>query len=194
VPALAVGEAPLDNLRSGATPCLRLEMEIDALKCSTIYADSQVTEDIPADNRSASPNGMNCRVQRSPRTISQLLLLMAVAHKPGNTRAPLKIKALCAEAHAMPHKHKTTTLRQHLLIHWQTPESLNELGGSCQPRTKTNPRRDDPIKVWYDYLCIHQSSWPCGVRRDADNRPFLPDLKASRVVAQLRRSWSLCER
>ncbi len=176
----------LSALQHHQDECLRLQMEIDSLKCSTIYADHQVAEDIPADNRSASSNGTNRRVQRGPRTISQLQSLMAAAHEPGNTRALLKIKALCAEAHATPREHKTP-LQQHLLIHWRNPESLNELGGSSQPRTKTNPRRDDPIEVWYDYLCTHQSSRPRGVRRDADsNRPFLPDLKASRVVAQLR--------
>ena len=171
-----------DRLQHHQGECLRLQMEIDS---STIYPDRQGAEDIPADNRSASPSGTSRRVQRGPRTISQLQSLMAAAHEPGNTRALLKIKALCAEAHATPREHKTP-LQQHLLIHWRNPESPNEFGGSSQPRTKTNPRRDDPIEVWYDYLCTHQSSWPRGVRRDADNRPFLPDLKASRIVAQLR--------
>jgi hypothetical protein len=51
---------------------------------------------------------------------------------------------------------------------------------------KNNPRIDDPVEVWYDYLCTYPSSCPRGVRRDWRNRPHLPDLRASRIVARLR--------
>ena len=161
-------------------------VQTDLLKSSTIYVDPQTpAEDARPENRSATPSGGTRRVQRGPRNISQLQSLMTAAHEPGNTRALSKVKALCAEAHATPRENKTP-LQQYLLIHWRNPETPNDVGGPNQPRAKTNPRRDDPIDVWYDYLCTHQASWPRGVRRDAYDRPFLPDLKASRVVAQLR--------
>lgn len=51
---------------------------------------------------------------------------------------------------------------------------------------KNNPRIDDPVEVWYEYLCIYPSCCPRGVRRDAHNRPNLSDLRASRIVARLR--------
>jgi hypothetical protein len=51
---------------------------------------------------------------------------------------------------------------------------------------KNNPRIDDPVEVWYEYLCTYPSCCPRGVRRDSRNRPHLPDLRASRLVARLR--------
>lgn len=166
--------------------CPRLQMEVALLKRSIIHVDQPTTEDAQPENRSVSPStGGIRRVQRGPRNVSQLQSLMTAAHEPGNTRALSKVKALCAEAHATPRENKTP-LQQYLLIHWRNPETPTDVSESNQSRTKTNPRRDDPIDVWYDYLCTHQSSWPRGVRRDAYDRPFLPDLKASRVVAQLR--------
>lgn len=51
---------------------------------------------------------------------------------------------------------------------------------------KNNPRIDDPVEVWYEYLCMYPSCCPRGVRRDALNRPHLSDLRASRIVARLR--------
>ncbi|KAF8623658.1 hypothetical protein AX17_007357 [Amanita inopinata Kibby_2008] len=128
---------------------------------------------------------------KMPKTIARLQSLMAAAHEPGNVRALTKVKALCAEAHATPRELKTS-IQQYLLVHWRNPdaESATFVDGSplnkAVFRFKANPRRDDPVEVWYDYLSKHPTSWPRGVRRDAANRPYLPDLKASRAVARLK--------
>lgn len=164
--------------------CLKLRTELDSFK-SVLDHRNQLSgegEEIRVESISASPSRRN---QKFPKTIAQLQSLMTAAHELGNVRALTKVKALCAEAHATPRELKTP-LQQYLLIHWRNPELSNNADGPVQPSIKTNPRRDDPIEVWYDYLCTHQFSWPRGVRRDANNRPLLPDLKASRAVAQLR--------
>lgn len=50
-----------------------------------------------------------------------------------------------------------------------------------------NPRLDDPVEAWYQYLCYHSKSWPLGVRQDpSTQRPNFLDLKASRIIARLR--------
>lgn len=123
---------------------------------------------------------------RNPRTIGQLQSLMIAAHKPGNDGALAKIKALCAEAHSTPREHKTE-LQKYLLSNWRNPNLFIE-SARIAPLVpaKMNPRMDDPVETWFAYLSTHHGSWPRGVRRDSRNRPFMSDLKASRIVARLR--------
>ena len=164
---------------------LRQSAEIDSLKKSTRAVHSNIPDH---DDTQSTTITSSHRNTRAPRTVVQLQSLMAAAHDPGNVRALTKVKALCAEAHATPRELKTP-LQQYLLVHWRNPEHDAQDSAADrinQSRSKTNPRRDDPIEVWYDYLCTHQTSWPRGVRRDANNHPFLPDLKASRAIAQIR--------
>ncbi|KAI6120435.1 hypothetical protein EDD16DRAFT_1575248, partial [Pisolithus croceorrhizus] len=49
-----------------------------------------------------------------------------------------------------------------------------------------NPRLEDPVEVWVAYYTANPSSCPTGVRRDAEGRPNIQDMKASRRVARLR--------
>ncbi|KAF8633102.1 hypothetical protein AX15_001519 [Amanita polypyramis BW_CC] len=166
--------------------CLRLHAEIDSLKKTAPLAVAPDPDNTQSLNSPLITSSH--RNTKVPRTVSQLQSLMSAAHEPGNVRALTKVKALCAEAHATPRELKTA-LQQYLLVHWRNPDhdtSGNAADKTTQMRIKTNPRRDDPIEAWYDYLCTHQSSWPRGVRRDANSRPFIPDLKASRVIAQIR--------
>jgi hypothetical protein len=151
---------------------------------------------------------------RVPKTLRQLQSLMAAAHQPGNERALAKVKALCGEAHAT-HRDQKTDLQRYLLSNWRNPTPSSSNGTASPPAVptapaamsnfsrsisnggpssvashsqpvKNNPRLDDPIEVWYDYLCTYPTSYPRGVRRDWRNRPHLPDLRASRIVARLR--------
>lgn len=129
---------------------------------------------------------------RNPKNIRQLQSLMTAAHQPGNDGALAKVKALCAEAHQTPREQKTD-LQRFLLSNWRNPAPAGDstvppppLRLPPQPAARINPRMDDPVEAWYDYLSAHQGSWPRGVRRDTRNRPHLPDLRASRTVARLR--------
>ncbi|KIL59566.1 hypothetical protein M378DRAFT_14699 [Amanita muscaria Koide BX008] len=180
--------------------CIRLRLEIDTLKTSpnpspaqrdSITTPSAAAVTVPAASPQLPPSlRRNNNNRGNPRTIAELEDLMRAAHEPGNFRALNKIKVMCAEAHNTPREQKTP-VQQHLLIHWRNPEGSNDTGGhppspTQGSRLKTNPRRDDPVEVWFDYLSTHHISWPRGVRRDSNDRPYLPDLKASRTVAQLR--------
>ncbi|KAK2460934.1 hypothetical protein APHAL10511_007404 [Amanita phalloides] len=175
-----------DSLTHYQEECTTLRIEIDSQKHLNDLVD-EGNAGRTQDNRAPSPEAGNGRrtSPRAPKNIAQLQSLMTAAHEPRNIRALTKIKALCAEAHSTPRELKTP-LQQYLLIHWRNPETAGNGDGATQPHNKTNPRRNDPVEIWYDYLCTHQSSWPRGVRHDANGKPFLPDLKASRTVAQLR--------
>ncbi|RDB29392.1 hypothetical protein Hypma_014837 [Hypsizygus marmoreus] len=134
-------------------------------------------------------------VSRPVTSIPKMRSLIIAAHQPGNEEILARVKSLCTEAHATPQGQKTD-IQKYLLIHWRNLTPGSELSmasslplpsnvkGSLSPRV--NPRMDDPVEVWYEYLCTHRTSWPRGVRRDAHNKPHLADLKASRTVARLR--------
>ncbi|KAF8896530.1 hypothetical protein BD779DRAFT_1496354 [Infundibulicybe gibba] len=125
---------------------------------------------------------------RNPKNIRQMQALMTAAHKPGNDGALAKVKALCADAHLTPREQKTD-LQRFLLSNWRSPSGSGTADVHApQPSVvmRTNPRVDDPPEVWYEYLSVHQGSWPRGVRRDAHSRPIMSDLRASRTVARLR--------
>ncbi|KAJ6558385.1 hypothetical protein B0H19DRAFT_1029014 [Mycena capillaripes] len=132
----------------------------------------------------------------APKTLRQLQYLMNRAHQPGNEESLAKVKMLCAEAHQTPREEKTE-LQRYILSNWRNPDlgARLRLPASCTltpakpgapaPRAN-NPRMDDPVEVWHAYLTTHRGSWPRGVRREADGRPHMGDLKASRTVARLR--------
>ncbi|KAF7311590.1 hypothetical protein MKEN_01061700 [Mycena kentingensis (nom. inval.)] len=143
---------------------------------------------------------------RMPKTLRQLQLLMSKAHQPGNEDALARVKILCTDAHNTPREHKTD-MQRYILANWRNPDapqghtsssyyphhhsSSLHLGpnhsiGSTHGHGPNNPRADDPVEVWHAYLSVHQSSWPRGVRREADGSPRFDDLKASRTVARLR--------
>jgi hypothetical protein len=117
-----------------------------------------------------------------PKTLQDLEWLMKAAHRPGNNMYLTKVRALCAEAHATPRENKTE-LQEVLLSKWRNPVAL---GSSPKPDVKINPRIDDPVEMWYSYLCTHQKSWPRGVRKDSLGRPVMSDLRASRMISRLR--------
>lgn len=161
-------------------------------------ADSAVSPKPPTASAPPAQSGF----PHNPKNIRQLQTLMTAAHQPGNEAALSRIKVLCSEAHATPREQKTDIQRV-LLSSWRSPmpggappsvsapippfrAPARSGNYSSAPPIKVNPRVDDPVEVWYEYLCTHQASWPRGVRRDARNRPVLVDLKASRIVARLR--------
>ena len=119
-----------------------------------------------------------------PKNLQDLEWLMRAAHRPGNDLYLARVKALCAEAHATPRENKTE-LQEALLSKWRNPVTSGK-AQSLKPDVKTNPRIDDSVEIWYSYLCTHQKSWPRGVRKDSLGRPFMSDLKASRIISRLR--------
>jgi hypothetical protein len=131
---------------------------------------------LPADQPSFNQRA------RMPKNIPMLQSLMKSAHQPNNVDALRKIKLLCAEAHQTP-KEEKTDLQRYLLTHWRNP-AIGDL--RSLPAPKTNPRLEDPVQSWVEYLTEHQTSWPRGVRRDEQGRPNVSDLTASRLIARLR--------
>lgn len=122
------------------------------------------------------------RNNRFPRTLQDLQWLMKAAHKPGNDMHLAKVKSLCAEAHATPREGKTE-LQKVLLSKWRNPEGIAQ---ASSLEVKMNPRIDDSVETWYSYLCMHQGSWPRGVRKDLLGQPIMSDLRASRMISRLR--------
>ncbi|KAF8150736.1 hypothetical protein B0H34DRAFT_730017 [Crassisporium funariophilum] len=127
-----------------------------------------------------------------PRTLDDLRTLMNAARTPGNDAALAKVKALCKEAHETARDSKTE-LQKFLLYNWRNsgPTDSSQSSSSAsswrvRSAPKLNPRIDDSVEIWYDYLCVHQGSWPRGVRKDSQNRPVIEDLRASRIISQLR--------
>jgi len=104
---------------------------------------------------------------------------------------------MCAEAHQTPRDEKTD-LQRYLLPNWRNPivsgsDTTDPYSQGSTPSFfhspstgKINPRLDDSVEVWAQYLSDHSGSWPRGVRREANGRPNMLDLKASRLVARLR--------
>ncbi|KAJ4001858.1 hypothetical protein F5050DRAFT_1144494 [Lentinula boryana] len=159
---------------------------------------SRPGEDIPGyynDNRLAS------------ETKTTLRSLFEAAHA-GDADALVKCKALCREAHLLNAQARTFGMR-FVLIHWKKPSAnINSSRGeqSCHRNRRqsnvpvatvssgtsdaivalTNPKMTDPPEMWYEYLKTHSRSWPNGVRRQDNGNPWMPDLRASRIFAQLR--------
>jgi hypothetical protein len=111
---------------------------------------------------------------------------MALAGKPTpeGAAALALVKKVCLNAHATPRESKTF-IHKWVLINWRNPYAT--VNSDVSPAdVKPNPRIDDPVPVWFDYLCTHPHSWPKGVRKDADGKPIMSDLIANRAVARMR--------
>ncbi|KAF9266568.1 hypothetical protein L218DRAFT_76004 [Marasmius fiardii PR-910] len=128
---------------------------------------------------------------RSPIVDTYLESLMKDAHA-GDFFACNRIRALARQAHATPRDEKSYG-QKYVLTEWRNPNAPTAAerrqNGSEGP-ILANPRLDDPIEDWFTYYTIHGSSLPRGVRRDVNGDPWLPDLRASRIYAQLRPSPS----
>lgn len=122
---------------------------------------------------------------KAPKSIKQIQSLIRAAHQPGNYHALTKVKALCSEAHRTPREHKTEVQR-YLLSTWRTPDWEHPTSVPKIPAPMNNPRLEDPVEVWVAYYAANPSSCPKGVRREADGRPNVNDMRASRRVARLR--------
>ncbi|KAI6107920.1 hypothetical protein F5141DRAFT_1215676 [Pisolithus sp. B1] len=125
------------------------------------------------------------RSTKPPKSIKQIQSLIRAAHQPGNHQALTKVKALCSEAHRTPREQKTEVQR-FLLSTWRTPDWEHPTSVPKVPAPMNNPRLEDPVEVWVAYYTANPSSCPKGVRRDAEGRPNIQDMKASRRVARLR--------
>lgn len=147
------------------------------------------TESVAASSTGpASPSWHTAgKVIKTPKTIKQVDTLLKDANKPGNIEHYKKVKELCAEAHAAADMR--TNLQKYLLVKWRTPEWVKGTQGSSSTLPVTpplNPLRDDPPEKWVEYYAIFPASIPSGVRMDADGKPRLSDMKASRTMARLR--------
>ncbi|KAJ8590459.1 hypothetical protein M405DRAFT_736748 [Rhizopogon salebrosus TDB-379] len=119
------------------------------------------------------------------KSIKQVQSLIKAAHQPGNYSALTKVKALCSEAHKTPRDQKTEVQR-YLLSNWRTPDWEHPTSMPKLPPPLNNPRLEDPVECWVSYYAANPSSCPKGIRREADGRPVVSDMKASRMVARLR--------
>ncbi|KAJ3795708.1 hypothetical protein GGU11DRAFT_791141 [Lentinula aff. detonsa] len=140
-------------------------------------------------------------------TRTTLRSLFETAHA-GDADALVKCKALCREAHLLNTQARTYGMR-FVLIHWKKPSAniVSSRGEqSCHRNRRqsnapaatdssgtsdaivalSNPKMTDPPEMWYEYLKTHSRSWPNGVRRQDNGNPWMPDLRASRIFAQLR--------
>lgn len=121
-----------------------------------------------------------------PKTIHELKDLMSLAGEPtaeGGSALSI-IKKMCLDAHATPREDKTP-IQKWILMNWRNPYTPANANMS-QADIKPNPRIDDPVDIWFDYLCTHPHSWPKGVRKDPKGRPVMSDLIANRAVARMR--------
>lgn len=125
------------------------------------------------------------RSNKPPKSIKQIQSLIRAAHQPGNYQALTKVKALCSEAHKTPREQKTEVQR-FLLSTWRTPDWEHPTSVPKVPAPMNNPRLEDAVEVWVAYYTANPSSCPKGVRRDAEGRPNIYDMRASRRVARLR--------
>lgn len=123
---------------------------------------------------------------RFPKTIHELRDLMTIAGESttDGAAALTVIKKMCLDAHATPRESKTS-LQKWILMNWRNPYTIANANVSSAD-VKPNPRIDDPVEVWFDYLCHHPHSWPKGVRKDTNGKPFMTDLIANRAVARMR--------
>ncbi|KAL0569995.1 hypothetical protein V5O48_011963 [Marasmius crinis-equi] len=117
---------------------------------------------------------------------TELRALFDAAHK-GNTVALNRVRSLAREAHSTPRDSKSWG-QKFVLNEWRNPNGPNPNYFHTTRATTgvANPRLDDPVEDWLRYYTVHSSFLPKGVRRDAHGNPYLPDLRASRLYAQMR--------
>ncbi|KAH7927968.1 hypothetical protein BV22DRAFT_1045049 [Leucogyrophana mollusca] len=127
----------------------------------------------------------NQKSTKPAKSIKQIQSLIKAAHQPNNYSALTKVKALCSEAHKTPRDQKTEVQR-FLLSTWRTPDWEHPNSQPRLPAPLNNPRLEDPVEAWVAYYTANPSSCPKGIRREADGRPVLSDMRASRTVARLR--------
>lgn len=152
---------------------------------SNSYAESVAASSTGPASSSWHTSG---RVIKTPKTIKQVDTLLKDANKPGNIDHYKKVKELCAEAHAAADMR--TNLQKYLLVKWRTPEWVKGTqgynSGTLPVTPPLNPLRDDPPEKWVEYYAIFPASIPSGVRMNADGKPRLSDMRASRTMARLR--------
>ncbi|KXN91662.1 hypothetical protein AN958_12514 [Leucoagaricus sp. SymC.cos] len=139
-----------------------------------------------SDPTPASRHPRNVSATKPPRTISELKELIERAHEPTSdgAKALITIKRFCLKAHNTPREEKTP-LQKYALINWRNPESRSSTQSQSPTSAKPNPRIEDSADVWYEYLCCYSHSWPRGVRKDAQGKPFMPDLEANRSIKRM---------
>ncbi|KAF9453478.1 hypothetical protein P691DRAFT_800741 [Macrolepiota fuliginosa MF-IS2] len=124
---------------------------------------------------------------RHPRTMKELKDLMDLAREQTSDGAAALsiVKSVCSRAHGTPRDSKTF-MQKWILMNWKNPYTATTASSIQAADVKPNPRIDDPVEVWYEYLCAHPHSWPKGVRKDGIGRPIMSDLVANRAVARMR--------
>lgn len=121
-----------------------------------------------------------------PKTMKEIKDLMDLAHEQTaeGLMALSIVKSVCSRAHGTPRDSKSF-MQRWILMNWKNPYTVTSTPEACMG-AKANPRIDDSVDVWFDYLCTHSHSWPKGVRKDAFGRPVMSDLIANRAVARMR--------
>lgn len=133
---------------------------------------------------------------RHPKTMKELKDLMDLAREPTSEGAAALavVKSVCSRAHSTPRDNKTF-MQRWILMNWKNPyATASNTSSASAADVKPNPRIDDPVDVWYEYLCTHPHSWPKGVRKDELGRPVMSDLIANRAVARMRPTDSAASR
>lgn len=156
---------------------------------------------VTPDPTSEQPHSMTSRSPRDklkakyPKTMKELKDLMELAREPTSegTAALSIVKNYCSRAHNTPREQKTF-MQRWVLMNWKNPHATDSSASTAAADAKPNPRIDDPVDVWYEYLCAHPHSWPKGVRKDGLNRPIMSDLIANRAVARMRPTESAASR
>lgn len=148
----------------------------------------------PSSPNLAPRNQHERQCVKYPKTMKELKDLMELAHEQtAEGAAALSIvKNVCSRAHSTPRDSKTF-MQRWVLMNWKNPYASTSTP-TTPVEVKANPRIDDPVEVWYEYLCTHPHSWPKGVRKDALGRPVMSDLAANRAVARMRPTESAAMR
>ncbi|XP_006459285.1 hypothetical protein AGABI2DRAFT_191285 [Agaricus bisporus var. bisporus H97] len=142
----------------------------------------------------AQPLSRNHPYIKYPRTMKELKDLMDLAHEQTaeGVAALSIVKSVCSRAHGTPRESKSF-MQRWVLMNWKNPYAATTASATSMG-AKANPRIDDSVDVWFDYLCTHPHSWPKGVRKDAIGRPVMSDLIANRAVARMRPTESAAMR
>ncbi|KZP27411.1 hypothetical protein FIBSPDRAFT_853603 [Athelia psychrophila] len=108
--------------------------------------------------------------------------LMKAANQPENHDQVTFIKALVGEAMLATDK---SHLQRYLVKNWKTP--VWKGGRGAAPTVSiAQPQRHDPPETWLAWYEVHPQQFLVGIRRDTQNKLFLSDIRASRLIARLR--------